>query len=213
MIFGTGSFAECVHYLLTHDSDYEVVAFTATGEHAGRELLGLPVVPFESVERELPPSEFEMYVAVAYRQLNRLRASIFEQAKGKGYRLLTYISSRATYYGAEIGENCFVFEENTIQPFVRIGDDVVLWSGNHIGHHSLIGDHVFIASHVVVSGHVSIGPYTFIGVNATLRDGIRVGEACLIGAGALLLGDAADREVYPGTRTRPSERRSDELDF
>lgn len=96
---------------------------------------------------------------------------------------------------------------------MRIGDDVVLWSGNHIGHHSTIGDHVFVSSHVVVSGHVSIGPYSFIGVNATLRDGIRVGEACVIGAGALLLEDAADRSVYPGARSRPSERTSDELEL
>ena len=55
------------------------------------------------------------------------------------------------------GDNCFILEDNTVQPFVRIGSNVTLWSGNHIGHDSTIGDHCFISSHVVVSGHVDIG--------------------------------------------------------
>ena len=55
------------------------------------------------------------------------------------------------------GDNCFILEDNTIQPFVSIGNNVTLWSGNHIGHDSTIDDHCFIASHVVVSGHVRVG--------------------------------------------------------
>lgn len=69
-----------------------------------------------------------------------------------------------------MGDNCFVFENQTIQPFVKIGNDVIIWSGNHIGHHSMIGDHCFISSHVVISGNVKIEPYCFLGVNSSIRD-------------------------------------------
>ena len=48
-----------------------------------------------------------------------------------------------------IGENTFIFEANVVQPGVTVGDNVVLWSGNHIGHDSVIEDHCFIASHAV----------------------------------------------------------------
>jgi UDP-3-O-[3-hydroxymyristoyl] glucosamine N-acyltransferase len=112
-----------------------------------------------------------------------------------------------------IGDNCFVFEANVIQPFVTIGNDVVLWSGNHIGHDVTIEDHVFIASHVVVSGNATIGARSFVGVNATFRDGVTVAPDCVIGAGASIMKDTVRGGVYAGPRTEPRERRSWELDF
>jgi sugar O-acyltransferase (sialic acid O-acetyltransferase NeuD family) len=129
-----------------------------------------------------------------------------------GYRLASFISPRATVLNeGRIGDNCFIFEDNTIQPFVTIGSNVTLWSGNHIGHHSTIKDHCFIASHVVVSGGVEIGECTFIGVNATLRDHIKIGERCVIGAGALLLADAEPEGVYIGPATERSKVPSSRL--
>ena len=114
--------------------------------------------------------------------------------------MASFISSHATVLNdGRIGENCFIFEDNSIQPFVTIGNNVTLWSGNHIGHHSTIKDHCFIASHVVVSGGVEIGEECFIGVNATLRDHIK------IGAGALLLADAEPEGVYIGAATERSK--------
>ena len=213
VIFGTGSFAQLVHFYLTHDSNHEVVAFTVHESHLKqKELLGLPVVPFESLEREYPVDSFNMYVAVGYTKLNRVRASIFGDAKRIGYELVSYVSSRCTHWGdTKIGDNCFIFEDNTIQPFVTIGNDVVMWSGNHIGHHSTIGDHSFISSHVVISGHVKVGPYCFLGVNATVRDSISIGEACIIGAGALIMKSTKEREVYRARGTRPHVRVHDEL--
>lgn len=90
------------------------------------------------------------------------------------------------------------FENNVVQPFVKIGNDSILWSGNHIGHDAIVGDHVFISSHVVISGHVKIGDRSFIGVNSTIKDGVTIGNDCLIGAGSLILKDAADNSVFKG---------------
>lgn len=214
VVFGTGSFAECVHFYLTHDSPHEVVAFTAHRDHieGTTELAGLPIVPFEEVADRYPPDAHDMYVAVGYAKVNRVRAAICEEAKAKGYELISYVSSKATTWGdTRIGENCFIFEDNTIQPFVTIGDDCVLWSGNHIGHHVTIGDHCFITSHVVISGHVTVGPYSFVGVNATFRDDITIGEANVIGAGALIMRPTRDFEVYVPERTKPFPKTSDEI--
>ena len=215
MIFGTGGFAECAHFYFTHDSDYEVVAFTVSADRIERdEIFGLPVIPFEEVAECYPPPEFAMFVAVGYARVNHVRADFYERAKAKGYELVTYVSSRATTWpGLEIGDNSFVFEDNTIQAFAKVGSDTVLWSGNHIGHHSRIGDHCFITSHVVVSGYVEVGAYTFIGVNATLRDSITIGEENVIGAGALIMKSTADREVYIEPRTKRDSRTSDVLGF
>ena len=205
IVFGVGQIASVAHFYLTHDSPYEVAAFSVDKEFMKEnEFLGLPVVPFDEVEAIYPPDKFRMFVPISYRDVNKLRAEKYYQAKAKGYRLISYISSKATTWpGLVVGDNCFIFENNVIQPFVKIGNNVILWSGNHIGHHTVIKDHCFIASHVVVSGSVTIGPYCFLGVNATIRDGITIAKECVIGAGSLILKDTAEREVYRGMRTKP----------
>lgn len=213
VILGTGSFAQVAHFYLAHDTDYEVVAFTATADHlTASEMSGLPVVPFESLVERYPPGDFKMFVAIGYAQVNKVRAEFYRQVKSLGYECVSYISSKCTHWGdTVIGENCFIFEDNTIQPFVTIGDDVVMWSGNHIGHHAKIAEHCFVTSHVVVSGHTRVGPYCFLGVNATLRDDISIGEACVVGAGALIMKSTQPFEVYPGSATLPLSRKSFEI--
>jgi len=200
LIFGTGAFAQVAYVYFMKDSPYEVVAFTVHSEHVKeKQLFNLPIIPFEEVEELYPPEKYKMFVAVGYRNLNKLRAKIYNEAKEKDYELVTYINSKAIHWGEiEIGDNCFIFENNVIQPFVKIGNDVIIWSGNHIGHHSVIGDHCFITSHAVISGFSRIGDYCFIGVNATIIDGIKITSECIIGAGALVVKDIEKSGVYIG---------------
>ena len=211
VIFGTGDIARLAHFYFERDSRFDVVGFTVDPAfHTASSFNGLPLVSFDAVHSVFPPSDFMMFVAISYAQMNQLRADRYTQAKSKGYTLASYVSTRATVLADEpVGDNCFILEDNTIQPFVRIGSNVTLWSGNHIGHDSSIGDHCFVASHVVVSGHVTIGPYCFLGVNATLRNGITVGARTLIGAGALVMKDTPDGSVFIAARTPADSRTSD----
>jgi sugar O-acyltransferase (sialic acid O-acetyltransferase NeuD family) len=206
IIFGTGDFAQLAHYYFNIDSEYEVVAFTVDLQHINKNTFcGLPVIAFESISKYYRAEQCEIFVALGYSKCNAVRKEKYLAAKALGYRIASFISSHATVLNEGcIGENCFIFEDNTIQPFVTIGNNVTLWSGNHIGHHSLIKDHCFITSHVVISGGVEIGEQCFIGVNATLRDHIKIGERCVIGAGALLLADAEPEGVYIGIATERS---------
>jgi sugar O-acyltransferase (sialic acid O-acetyltransferase NeuD family) len=200
VIFGTGDFAQVAHFYLTKDSPYEIAAFTADGEFIKeKELSGLPLVPFEEIDRYYPPDMFQLFIAIAYSKVNKARAEKYQEAKDKGYELISYVNSKATHWGdTQIGDNCFIFENQTIQPFVKIGNDVIIWSGNHIGHHVVIGDHCFISSHVVISGRVKVEPYCFIGVNATIRDGITIARECVIGAGSIIVKNTVEKGVYTG---------------
>ena len=215
VIFGTGDYARVAAVYLREDSAYDVVAFTVDAEYVqDEELTGIPVVPFEELESRHPPSEHAMLVAIGFSGVNRARARVYERCKQRGYELISYVNSRATRYGElQLGDNCFVFEENVIQPNVRIGHDVVLWSGNHIGHDSEIGDHCFVASHAVISGNVTIGPYCFVGVNATIRDGVTIAPECVIGAGALIMKDTERGGVYSVRGTEAFAKRSWEIDL
>lgn len=183
VIVGDSAFAEIAHEYFDADSDYAVVGFSVERSYLKKtEMRGLPIVAFEELEKHFDPATHHVYVATVYTQLNRLRTRLAQTAKDKGYKLASYISSRAfVWRNADIGEHCFIFEDNTVQPFVKIENNVVLWSGNHIGHHSTIRNNCFISSHVVISGFCDIGENTFIGVNATLANNVALGKDNWVG--------------------------------
>ena len=216
VIFGVRDFASLAHFYLQHDSPHNVVGFTVHREYlpASGEFEGLPVVAFEEVEQRFPPDRVSAFAPLSHRRMNRLREEIYLTLKGRGYPLISYVSSRATHFpGTHIGENCFVLEDNTIQPFSSIGDNVVLWSGNHIGHHTVIRDHVFVTSHVVVSGHCVVEPHCFLGVNATIKDQITLAEGTLVGMGANITRNTEPWSLYKADATRPSKVSSADIDF
>ena len=212
VIFGTGEYAQVAAVYLRQDSPWHVSAFTVDEAYIReRQLLGIDVVPFESLTESHPPSAFAILVAMGFSKMNQARAEVCRRCEERGYELISYVSSRAiTWDQPSIGKNCFIFENNVIQPFVTIGDNTVIWSGNHLGHHAQIGDHCFITSHAVISGGVKIGDHCFIGVNSTIRDHVTVAPRCVIGAGALILKDTQADGVYtasPASLSRvPSHR-------
>jgi sugar O-acyltransferase (sialic acid O-acetyltransferase NeuD family) len=164
------------------------------------------VIDFESLEKRFAPDEHSAYVAVVYTQLNRLRARLFNETKRKGYSMASYISSRAfVWRNVQMGEHCFIFEDNTVQPFVKIGDNCVLWSGNHIGHHSTVGNHCFISSHVVVSGYVNIGDFVFLGVNSTISNDVSIGNDCWIGPGVTVKKDSQQGQLFQPEPAEPAK--------
>jgi sugar O-acyltransferase (sialic acid O-acetyltransferase NeuD family) len=162
-------------------------------------------VPFETVEKIYPPEEFSFFAPMTAKKMNTLRESVYNQAKEKGYQFISYISSKATLFNNQIGENCFILEDNTIQPFTTIGNNVTLWSGNHIGHHGRIDDHVFFTSHVVLSGHCHVNSYSFFGVNASIRDYTKIASGTLVAMGASIVKDTEEWGVYIGNPAKKKE--------
>jgi sugar O-acyltransferase (sialic acid O-acetyltransferase NeuD family) len=215
VVFGIGDIGRLAHYYFTRDSEHEVVAFTADRDYVKEPtFLDLPLVEFENIDEVYPPSKYGMFIAVSYAKMNQVRAAKYFRAKEMGYQLVSYVSSHCTYLSdVPVGDNCFILEDNTIQPFVRIGNNVTLWSGNHIGHDSVIDDHCFLASQIVVSGRVHIGTYCFIGVNATLRNAINIAPHSLLGAGAIIMKDTKEHSVYVPDRTGLFKKESFEIDL
>jgi sugar O-acyltransferase (sialic acid O-acetyltransferase NeuD family) len=208
IIFGVNDFAELAHYYLTNDSDYEVVAFCVNKQYLPEDALfkGLPVIPFEEVHITHSQEEHLFFAPMAPNDMNRLREKIYLAIKEKEYQLISYISSKATVLTENIGDNCFILEDNTIQPFVKIGNNVVLWSGNHIGHHSIIEDHVTFTSQVVLSGHCHVESYAVLGVNATIRDGIKISQGTFVGMAASITKDTEPWMVYVGNPAKPIKK-------
>lgn len=206
VIFGLNDFASLAHFYFTHDSPREVLAFTVHAAYVNaKSFEGCPIVAFEDLALSHPPETIDLFAPMAPRRANGDRQAVYEEGLAAGFRFASYVSSRATTFaGFEPGSNCFILEDNTIQPFVEIGSNTILWSGNHIGHHSIIRDNAFIASHVVVSGHCEIGANAYLGVNATLRDGTVIGEGSMVGMGANVTRDTEPWSVNVGNPARPT---------
>lgn len=207
VIIGGGETAHLAFEYFTHDSDYNVVAFSLDREYIKEDgFLGLPIIALDQLVENYPPQKYKAFVAVSSTKLNRVRKGLYDRAKLLGYELVSYISSRSFIWGnVEVGENCFILEDNTLQPFTKVGNNVVMWSGNHLGHRSKIEDHCFISSHCVISGYCVIGNGSFLGVNSTIEDNVIIGADNFIGAGALIQKNTEPKGLYQESKTEISK--------
>ena len=214
IIFGTNQLASLAHFYFDHDTNFETVAFTVDADYLkSSDFRGLPVISFENILSVYPPDQYKLFIPISFKKMSFVRKQKFEEAKKMGYTCVSYVSSKATTWpDLKIGENCFIFEDNTIQPFVSIGDNCIFWSGNHIGHHTQIGNHVFLTSHVVISGCCNIGNNSFFGVNSTVRDETNIGEGTLVGMGAIITKDTRPYSVWHGSKSVEKDQRSIDLD-
>lgn len=207
IIIGSGETGLIAYEYFQFDSAYDVIAFSVDEEYINEKTINnLPVISFETLEDKYSPDIYEVYVAISSGKLNRNRTKVYNQVKEKGYKCASYISSKAfVWRNVEIGENCFIFEDNTLQPFVKIENNVTLWSGNHIGHNTIIKNNSFISSHCVISGFCKIGENCFLGVNCTIENDIIIEKDNFIGAGSLIQKNTNKKELYQTKQTELSK--------
>jgi len=212
LIVGAGETAALAYDYFTEQANYNVVGFGVEQAFLKNQtLFGLPVVALEDIKQHFAPEICSAFVAVSYTQLNRLRSKLCHFTKLNGYPLTSYISPHAVIArNVEIGENCFILENVTIQRGSKIGANVTLWCGCSIGHGSVVHDNCFLASHVAVSGFCEIGAGSFLGVNSCLRDKVHVGKDCVVGAGAVLTNDTFDACIYVGNPAKPLPNKTTE---
>jgi len=212
VIFGTGELAQRIFFYLK-DSDDQVIAFCANKSKIDKEeLLGLPVIAFENIKETFPPTEFSMFIALAYSEMNKKRTKFFNEAKNKGYELYSFVHPSTKIWDEfEMGENCFILANNVIQPFVKIGDNVLIGSNNLISHNTIIGDNCFITSNVTMGGHITMGKNCFVGLSATINQRIKIGDECIIGAGTIITKDINDKEVYAENSSKKLPQSSEHI--
>jgi sugar O-acyltransferase (sialic acid O-acetyltransferase NeuD family) len=199
VIIGDSAFAQIAYHYFSDDGGYDVAAFCVEKDYIKTEkFFDIPVISFDQLTKFYPPESNDIFVAITYGNLNRLRTRFVNEVQKLGYSPASYVSPHAYISKqAKLGEHCFVFENNVIQPFTQIGNNVILWSGNHIGHHSNIGDNCFISSHVVISGYVNVGQSCFFGVNSTVVNNINIGDDCWIGPSVTISQDAKAGSLFP----------------
>jgi sugar O-acyltransferase (sialic acid O-acetyltransferase NeuD family) len=214
VIFGAGQIAEVAKVYIDAHSEHRIVGFTVDAQFANSDsFAGLPLVAWDRLAEFFPPDQVELLGPLSYRRMNELRRDRYIEGKARNYRFASFIHPHSHIYTRDIGENCFILEANVIQPFVKIGNNVMIWSSNHLGHHCVVGDHCFIASHVGIAGSARIGERCFLGGKVGISNGVTVGDACFLGVGVRVMKDlppgsvvvrgTADKiEKFPSSRMR-----------
>lgn len=188
IIFGAGKIADVVFYYAKNECGFDVAAFTVDRQYINEnEFNGLPIVPFEEITEKYPPSEYDMFIALGYHDMNSLRERKYHESRDKGYEIISVISPNCKLpENVKYGKNCFIMPPALIHPCVEIGNNVFIFSGAMIGHHSKIGDNCWLTSCTNISGVVTVGKNCFFAVNSTVGHAVKVGDECFIGANALV---------------------------
>lgn len=86
-----------------------------------------------------------------------------------------------------IGSDCQIREQATANigtagggGVTRIGNNVMMMTGSHVGHDCTVGNGVIFANNAVLGGHVSVGDFTFLGGQCAVHQFTRIGPQCMI---------------------------------
>jgi sugar O-acyltransferase (sialic acid O-acetyltransferase NeuD family) len=198
LIFGVGKGADTARRYFEWDTPHLIAGYVVD-----RDFLTSPmfndrsVVAVDEVVKAFPPDDVFAFVPLGSARMNTLRAEKYALLKSLGYRFISYVHSSNKLAGrCEIGENCFILENQSVNFDAVIGNNVVVWSGCQIGDRSRIGDHVFMAAHVVINGDVEIGESAYLGSNCNISNGVRVAPLSFIGANALISQHTKERSVH-----------------
>ncbi len=211
VLFGVGQIAEVAKAYLDWEGSHRVVAFTVNAAYRTQETKdGLPVVAWETLEISHPPGQVSLFCPISYRGVNQYRKDRFLEGQQRGYDFISFIHPKAYYYGTPVGLNCFIMEACILQPCTTIGDNCILWSGSHIGHHTTIRSHSFVAT-ATVGGSADVGERCLLGGKCSVRDNVRLGEATVVGATAYVDRDMPDHSVIAAPKSRISRLKSFQL--
>ena len=95
-----------------------------------------------------------------------------------------------------VGARCRIREAATLNTgteggggVTRVGDDVLIMTGAHVGHDAQIGDRVILVNNVAIAGHVVLGDDVIVGGLSGIHQWVRVGQGAIIGAVTMVTND------------------------
>ncbi len=107
----------------------------------------------------------------------------------------------------QVGKRCKIREGATLNTgteggggLTRIGDDVLMMTGSHVGHDAIVGDRVVLANQAAIAGHCQIGDDVIVGGLSGVHQWVRVGRGAIIGAVTMVTNDVVPYGLVQGPR-------------
>lgn len=210
VIVGAGGYARAIHDAITSEEARDVLGFVDNHAIEGQQFCGLPV----QLESEFVASGYGGGIVVGLGDNARREKVVLDLRKSlpnASFPIITHpraIVSRS----ARIGTGSVILAGAVVGANVQIGEFGSIWSNAVIEHDSIASDFVTLAPSATTGGSVTIGARTFLGLGCRAIHGVKIGQDCVVAAGAVLTKDCRDRSVMMGvpaseTRQRqPQER-------
>jgi sugar O-acyltransferase (sialic acid O-acetyltransferase NeuD family) len=130
---------------------------------------------------------------------NMARKRQFDKLKAAGAKLATVVHPQATLgKGVVLGEGVVAFAHVVVNPDTHVGANTILNTASTVDHDCVIGAHCHLAPGVRIAGEVTLGEGVFAGIGAVVIPGLSIGRWSVIGAGAVVIRDAAESAKLVG---------------
>ncbi|MBV7562425.1 MULTISPECIES: NeuD/PglB/VioB family sugar acetyltransferase [unclassified Pseudomonas] len=140
---------------------------------------------------------------------NAIRYSKLLELEAAGANLCNVLHPAATISRrAVLGNGVVAFAGVVVNADAHIGLGAILNTGCSIDHDCVLGAGVHVSPGARLAGGVRVGDLSWIGIGASVRQLIHIGYDVMVGAGAVVVSDIADRLTVVGTPARPLVDRS-----
>jgi len=187
-IFGVGQISDMVSYYFAK-INRDIECFIVDDKSISSDIfLNRPIFQIDDFLSGYNPEKVDAFVAISYHEQNTWREKYFGILGKAGFQFTSYISEHAYVENDVIwGENCLILEGSVIQKTCKIKNNSFIWTGVHIGHHSVIEENSFIGSSAVLMGCNIVGRNAHISANVTIKDHLEVSENSYLEPGKVVL--------------------------
>ena len=167
----------------------------------GKTLVGYPILGGKEYLRNLNTKDVLFFVAIG---INQTRQLISISLLSSGFELCTIIHPSAI-----IAKDTFIdfgtvlMAGTVINTSSRIGRFCIINTSSSIDHDCTIGEAAHICPGAKLAGNVQIGDRSWVGINSCIIEGRKIGNNCLIGAGACVTKDVASGLTVVGVPAKP----------
>lgn len=182
-------------YCLGYGTEYVVKGFLDDKADALEGMPGYPPI-IDSVEHYEPQEDDVFTCALGDARWKKHYVEIVLEKGGKFINIIheTVNLGRNT----SIGQGCIIFDQVGVSCDIRIGDFVTFQACSIVGHDAIIGDYCHLGTRSFMGGGTVLGAMTTIQTNSIILPHVRVGEGCMVGAGAVVIKKVKDGDTVYG---------------
>jgi sugar O-acyltransferase (sialic acid O-acetyltransferase NeuD family) len=206
LLVGGGGHCKSVLDSLLELNEYAGIGIVDQKEHAGRSVLGVPVIGCDDdLERLFHQGYSHAFVTIGNLPI---RMSLYDKLMEIGFQIPAIVDASAAVSGhAVIEEGVFVGKRSVVNAGCVVGKGAIINTGAIVEHDCRIGAFAHIAPGAVLSGEVVVGDHTHIGANAAVRQQVRIGSDSMIGMGSVVVQNIGSGVTAYGNPCREAKSR------
>ena len=204
LIFGSSGHSSVVIDAVEKSGDYEIAGLLDDFRKPGEKTLDYAVL---GDTHDLPAlldqhKNCHFFVAIGDNWTRSLIASKIRALK-KDIVFATII-----HPSAQIGRNVKIGQGSVVMAGVVLNSGSVIGRGcivntlAGIDHDCALGDYASIAPNAVLGGNVVVEEHSAVSIGATIKQGVKIGQHTVVGAGSVVLKDFGDRLTVYGAPAR-----------